>query len=154
MNAQPPQLPLRDIHLPPEPSWWPPAPGWWVLAALAIALLAFATWKLVRALRARARRRALAAEFERAAAISDPLARVAAVSELLRRAARLHDPVAATLAGEDWLRFLDGASESRTFTAGAGRALLDAPWRASVDAASADAAVAAARPRYLELATP
>ncbi|MBP6325901.1 MAG: DUF4381 domain-containing protein, partial [Dokdonella sp.] len=27
MNADGPQL--RDIHLPPDPSWWPPAPGWW-----------------------------------------------------------------------------------------------------------------------------
>lgn len=151
MNAKPPQLPLRDIHLPPEPSWWPPAPGWWVLAAIVLALLAFATWKLIRVLRARARRRALAAEFERAAGLADPLARIAAVSELLRRAARQRDPVAATLAGEDWLRFLDGSDAARAFTSGAGRALLDAPWRASVDAASADAAVAAARPRYLQL---
>lgn len=154
MNAQPPQLPLRDIHLPPEPSWWPPAPGWWLLAALAIALLAFATWKLVRVLHARARRRALAAEFERAAAIADPLARIAAVSELLRRAARQRDPVAATLAGEAWLGFLDGSDAARTFTTGAGRTLLDAPWRATIDAASADAAVAAARPRYFELVAP
>lgn len=27
---------LRDIHPPPEPSWWPPAPGWWLLALLAV----------------------------------------------------------------------------------------------------------------------
>ena len=32
--APPPGPQLRDIHLPPAPSWWPPAPGWWVLAAL------------------------------------------------------------------------------------------------------------------------
>ena len=25
---------LRDVHLPPDPSWWPPAPGWWILAAV------------------------------------------------------------------------------------------------------------------------
>jgi hypothetical protein len=30
---------LRDIHLPPDPSWWPPAPGWWMLAALAAVML-------------------------------------------------------------------------------------------------------------------
>ena len=34
-----PQLQLRDIHLPPEPSWWPPAPGWWLLALLLVIYL-------------------------------------------------------------------------------------------------------------------
>ena len=32
---------LRDIHLPPEPSWWPPAPGWWILFVLAMGVLGF-----------------------------------------------------------------------------------------------------------------
>ncbi|MBT3811581.1 MAG: DUF4381 domain-containing protein, partial [Gammaproteobacteria bacterium] len=31
---QAPELPLRDIHLPPAISWWPPAIGWWILAVL------------------------------------------------------------------------------------------------------------------------
>ncbi len=32
---------LKDIHLPPDPSWWPPAPGWWLLAGLGLVLLFF-----------------------------------------------------------------------------------------------------------------
>ena len=32
MSAAPAGPDLRDIHLPPAPSWWPPAPGWWLLA--------------------------------------------------------------------------------------------------------------------------
>ncbi|HET7843872.1 MAG TPA: DUF4381 domain-containing protein [Xanthomonadales bacterium] len=149
MNAQP--LPLRDIHLPPEPSWWPPAPGWWVLAIVALALLAFATRRLVRWLRARRRRAALLAAFDVVAALEDPLARVTAVSELLRRAARLRDASAAALTGDDWLRFLDGDDPRRAFTTGAGRGLVEAPFRNALAAHEADAIVAVARPRYVEL---
>ena len=38
-----PELQLRDIHLPPEPSWWPPAPGWWLLAAILVAAIVVLT---------------------------------------------------------------------------------------------------------------
>ena len=31
-------IPLRDIHLPGDISWWPPAIGWWIVAALIILL--------------------------------------------------------------------------------------------------------------------
>lgn len=34
MNPQDPLAQLRDIHLPPDISWWPLAIGWWVLAVL------------------------------------------------------------------------------------------------------------------------
>ncbi|MEJ2090486.1 MAG: DUF4381 domain-containing protein, partial [Gammaproteobacteria bacterium] len=33
---------LKDIHLPPDPTWWPPAPGWWLLALVAAAGLYYA----------------------------------------------------------------------------------------------------------------
>lgn len=40
---------LRDIHLPPDISWWPLAPGWWVLAGAAmIAALAIVGINYVR----------------------------------------------------------------------------------------------------------
>ncbi|HPY40873.1 MAG TPA: DUF4381 domain-containing protein, partial [Thiolinea sp.] len=35
----PTELPLRDIHLPPEISWWPLAWGWWALLALVVLIL-------------------------------------------------------------------------------------------------------------------
>jgi hypothetical protein len=149
MSAQ--ALPLRDIHLPPEPSWFPPAPGWWLLAAVVLALAGYAAWRGLRAWRERRRRRALRSAFDAVSAIADPLARVAAVSELLRRAARLRDPAASALTGVEWLRFLDGDDDRRAFSEGAGRGLADAPWRTTLGAAEADAIVAAARPRFLEL---
>ena len=36
---------LKDIHLPPVPSWWPPAPGWWILSFLLLVLFAYIFYK-------------------------------------------------------------------------------------------------------------
>lgn len=149
-----PELPLRDIHLPPEPSWWPPAPGWWVLAVVVVVLMFFLARWLLRVWRRARRRRALYASFEAAASLSEPTMRAAAISQVLRRAARLRDPSTATLQGEEWLRYLDrdanvgAAANDAVFSAGPGRALLDAPYRAQVDAAAVDAMIAPARKRF------
>ena len=86
-----PELQLRDIHLPPEPSWWPPAPGWWLLA-IVIGLVA---WRLtrygLRSWRARQRSRALQEQFDAVLLVTEPAAQLTAISELLRRAARQSD---------------------------------------------------------------
>jgi hypothetical protein len=142
---------LRDIHLPPEPSWWPPAPGWWLLALLALALLAWGAWRW-QARRRRARARAvLVREFETARrehpSNSAAAAQVAALSLLLRRAARHYAPHALSLRGEDWLAFLDADDVRRPFRDGPGRLLLDGPYRAQVDGAEADALALAVRAR-------
>jgi hypothetical protein len=129
---------LRDIHLPPEPSWWPPAPGWWILFVLAMGVLLWLAawlWRRQRVLRAR---RVLQREFQRAAALQ-AAEQVAALSELLRRAALRHAPASACLRGEDWLAFLDGEDTDQPFRRGAGRLLLDGPFRAQVDATEATA---------------
>ena len=149
-----PQLELRDIHLPPEPSWWPPAPGWWLLTLV----LMVVAWMLARFLhqhwRARRRRLALQAEFDAALGLADPQAQLAAISQLLRRAARLRSPAAAALVGEAWLEFLDqaGGPEPAFFTQGAGRVLRDGPYRAAPDAAQLAALRAPARHCFLTLA--
>ena len=138
---------LRDIHLPPDPSWWPPAPGWWLLAIGLIVLVAFAIRALVRAWRERRWRRRVAAELDRIAALHasqpDPVRLAADVSQLLRRAALLIEPSAAALHGEEWLAFLDrqfddgakSASVAR-FRSDTGRALTDAPYRRADDPAT------------------
>jgi hypothetical protein len=136
---------LRDIHLPPAPSWWPPAPGWWLLAALLLvvaALLARWSWRRLRERRWRARVRA---ELERIAATHaaqpDPQRLAAEVSQLLRRAARLIDPAAGALRDDAWLAFLDrqlppAQAAAEPFRTGAGRCLLDAPYRRAGDPAA------------------
>ncbi|MEO8223405.1 MAG: DUF4381 family protein [Gammaproteobacteria bacterium] len=149
----PDQLPLKDIHLPPAPSWWPPAPGWWVLAALVLlAAVLLARWA-VRRIRARRRRERLLAEFDAAAALAEPAARLAAVSELLRRAARLREPGAACLQGEAWLRFLDTAHPADGLSPAMGRLLLDGPYQPRPEPAAVDALIEPARRRFLNLVT-
>jgi hypothetical protein len=140
---------LRDIHLPPDPSWWPPAPGWWILALVLLAAIGFGAWMLVREWRERQWRRRVAAELERIAAThaAQPVQLATEVSQLLRRASLLIEPGAAALEGDAWLAFLDrqidgGAATKQKvrFQSDAGRALLDAPYRRADDpAANVDA---------------
>lgn len=142
---------LHGIHLPPAPAWWPPAPGWWVLAALAIAMLA---WALRRGWCARTRRRrmvAALAQFDAGIAASpDASARLAAASVLLRRAAQARHRSAATLVGAAWLAFLDGDDPARPFSQGCGTVLADGAFRRDVHTDVAPT-LALARARFASL---
>ena len=131
------ELPLRDIHLPPAPGWWPPAPGWWgVLAIIMIMCVGWIWWRQ----RARRRRSALAqARMEltrlRAEPVTLPASRVAAeLSALLRRVCISLYPrqQVASLTGASWLQFLDQAQGDRQFSDGAGRLLIQAPYRPGI----------------------
>ena len=44
---QDPLAALRDVHLPPEVSWWPPAPGWWIIFFIILGLLALLFWYIL-----------------------------------------------------------------------------------------------------------
>jgi hypothetical protein len=150
MNAAAPGL--RDIHLPPAPSWWPPAPGWWVLAAFASILLAWLCVRGLHRLRQRRRVRAVLREFDRTVAVaSNPSAALASASELLRRAARLHDSSAPRMGGDEWLAYLDGTNAARPFSQGDGRVLVEGMFNRIVDPARATAALRIARGRLHEL---
>ena len=133
---------LRDIHLPPDPSWWPPAPGWWLLAVLVVALLWYGARWLQRRARARRWRKRVHAELERIAHAhvggSDNALLAADLSQLLRRTARLIEPDAVALRDEAWLAFLDAQLPSARaaaspFSSGIGRVLIDAPYRSATD---------------------
>jgi Domain of unknown function (DUF4381) len=136
---------LRDIHVPPPPSWWPPAPGWWIVAILSCALIAFVSLYLYKKMQRRRRRLALLSEFEREVAetTDDLIVLASALSAFLRRVALKNSPSAAALSGEEWLRHLDASSESNEFTGGIGRVLIEAPFRAasSFDASALTALV-------------
>lgn len=99
---------LRDIHLPPAPSWWPPAPGWWLLAALALLAIAAGVLLWRRARRRRRQRARVLGEVGVLAArhAGDAQALAAGLHQLLRRVARMRDPAAARLRGEPWRQAL------------------------------------------------
>lgn len=125
---------LKDIHLPPDPSWWPPAPGWWVLAAVLLLVIGWIAWRAVGAYRRRARlRRVLARldELERSYRPENACEFVAAISTLLRRVALARYPRdrVAPLSGHDWLDFLDRHGGKGRFTQGPGKILAEGAYR-------------------------
>jgi len=101
---------LRDIHLPPDPSWWPPAPGWWMLAGLLLMVAALCAW-LWRRYRSQAQKRErvlaeldqLMQQYQRD---GDPSALASGMHQLLRRVARRHDVLAAQQRGNAWRQTL------------------------------------------------
>lgn len=109
-GAPPPGPELRDIHLPPEPSWWPPAPGWWVLGALLLALLLVGIWWWRGHRRVRHRRQRVLRELDHMVLQhqhdGDASALASGLQQLLRRVARQHDTQATRQRGDAWRRTL------------------------------------------------
>lgn len=101
---------LRDIHLPPDPSWWPPAPGWWALAVLLLIVLLTGAWLWRRHRRVMHQRERVLLELDRLSADyqhnHDQLALASGLHQLLRRVARRHDASAAQQRGEVWRQTL------------------------------------------------
>ncbi len=141
---------LRDIHLPEAIGWWPVAPGWWLLLALIIIFIAalfyylrwrknqknrpvvFSTQQVMQA--AQLEFSAIEQVHTEAENKSDDHMRliVADISQLLRRSAVQlnHSPGAvAGLTGDAWLSWLDERWDRDDFSQGAGRILIDAPYR-------------------------
>jgi hypothetical protein len=101
--AAPQKLALRDIHLPPEPSWWPPAPGWWLLALAVLILLAAGTLLGRRWRRRRLTCRRVLAEVTRLETLhADDETLALGLHQLLRRTVRRYDAGAMRKRGEPW----------------------------------------------------
>ena len=131
MPAEP--LPLRDIHLPEPVSWWPPAPGWWLLLIAGIVIIAsLLVYRWIR--NSRLLKRTVVAELNRVRARyqenHDPVELVKSLSTLMRRASISFYPrsTAASLTGNDWLKYLDSTSQRKDFEHGSGRILASAPY--------------------------
>jgi hypothetical protein len=124
----PTQIPLRGLHL-------PDAVGWWLVIALLV--LGFGLLlrnALQRRSRSAARRHALRQLDQYTSAFAEhgnAITLGIEVSELLRRAMLAYAPRAdvAGLTGEAWLAWLDRDLAQPQFLKGAGRTLLDLPYR-------------------------
>ena len=135
----PEQLPLRNIHLPDPVSWWPLPIGWWIVLGLLALGISLCVWGY-----RRYRSRKLSAVYlakvelrqlhERYLQHQDVTLLARDISMLLRRLSISIYPRTATasLTGEDWLRHLDQPLPDRPFTTGAGRMLIEAPYRRQV----------------------
>jgi hypothetical protein len=123
---------LHDVVTPAPVSWAPQTAGWAVLAGVFFVLLAWWGWRAWKRVQANRYRRVALAEIDRMAEAlrGDPstgLAALAAVNEVLKRTALTAwpRPEVASLAGEDWLAFLDATGGGQGFRTGPGRVLAD-----------------------------
>ncbi len=111
-TVQNPLAALKDIHLPPTPSWWPPAPGWWLVTLLLLAVISYGLIKWQqRQRRLRPIKLALAELAQLDLKTENPEQRhlvLQELSALIRRFCIVFFPQTpvAGLCGEAWLDFL------------------------------------------------
>jgi hypothetical protein len=121
---------LRDIHVPPDPSWWPLAPGWWLLAIAAMVCCVLALRQLLRYARRRrpikrARRLYRALHGRLQDGEIPPQTNVHESNELLKRLLIHGLGIRAARPATDltWLRILDERYGSPAFSDGPGQIL-------------------------------
>lgn len=142
MQAQMPDIEIRDIHVPEVSLWWPMAPGWWMLALLPL-LVMFGFWLYSRRHQYRSVQKAASRELDRVYESyrrhHDSKRFVRDLSVLLRRISiSRYGRHAANLTGESWLVFLDrgllaGVNRSGfKFSGTVGQCLLSVPYRKDI----------------------
>jgi hypothetical protein len=125
-------LPIRDIHLPEQISWFPPAIGWWLLIIFVPILSYFFIALIQRLLQKTAIKDAK--KLLKKLQINEnltPLEKVIELSSLLRRVAVSSDSKTNVggLTGRAWLDYLDQSLKDAPFKNGVGRCLADAPYQ-------------------------
>lgn len=124
---------LKDIHLPPEPSFWPPAIGWWLVLLLFILTIigVFFIWAKHKRGAPRREAQQLLDEIEKNyLSDNDTVVYVSEINKLIRRVAMqaFSRQQCAGKSGEKWLEFLQQHSKVDGFTHGVGRCLIEVPF--------------------------
>ncbi len=132
------ELPIRDIHLPDSVPWWPIAPGWWLLFLLGLFFVLLVYQKRIRQRRLQHRKLNQKTQLYQAQQLLEKLNKntdnkqlIKEISVLLRRTAMSlygREEIAG-LTGKAWLQFLDDKGETNVFSEGAGRVLIDQPYK-------------------------
>ncbi len=131
-------LPLRDIKLPAEPSFWPLAPGWWLLIALLMMLLIWLGFKWYRHHQKKQRWQAIdeqlsAIEFKYTQDQNSQQL-LTGISAFLRRFVKhqLGQNTATSLSGTQWIEHLNQLDSKPTFSPYE-RPLTQGPFQASCE---------------------
>jgi len=134
MNTADPLAQLRDIHLPEPVSAWPPAPGWWVLTAIILLAVFYISKALIKRHQRMAFQQQAITELKQLGEQyqQQPGEYLQALNRLLKRTALICHPSqqVASLAGKEWLAFLDQSGSTQQFSQGAGQYLMDGPYAA------------------------
>ena len=126
---------LHEIGLPDPVPWVPQTWAWAVVLAAGLVLIAAAVVGARRRRAAEAYRRTALVELDAIERdLADPAARGAALTALPRLVKRtalagFEREAVASLAGEEWLAFLDASQAGSSFTDGPGRLLADLAYR-------------------------
>ena len=127
---------LKDIHLPPAPSWWPPALGWWILLAIIVMTIALGVWFYRQRLaRIQSPQHLALKELEdleqQYRNNKDTKKLVINLSALIRRVAISLHPrkEVASLTDEQWLTWLDQNTSDKKFVQKTARILIEAPYQ-------------------------
>lgn len=128
------KLQLQDIHLPESASFWPLAIGWWLLLAVFMVIIAWFIVKVLKRAKQRKYRAKIFAQFdalEKKLKANPSNTVIAEINTLLRQVTVTYYPrnKTASLTGGDWLQFLDKSGGTQGFSRGAGRILIEAPYR-------------------------
>ena len=129
MSVENTLLSLKDIHLPPDVSFWPPAPGWWIMSVLFISSIFFGgLWFYKRYKKRKPINEALRILKNLQIlheSSKDEVKYLRNLSNLLRRTALTFydNDAVASLQGSSWLEFLDKTGKTKEFSQGAGKVL-------------------------------
>jgi hypothetical protein len=138
-------LPIRDIHLPEDISWWPLAPGWWLLflIGLFLVILMYQRFKrqknkttlTVGSIHNQSNDQQIINDafdiLNEISQLSDKQQIIKEVSVLLRRTAMslYEDDKIAGLTTHNWLTYLDNKGNTTDFSEGIGQVLIEQPYQ-------------------------